>query len=254
MLHTIQPGDSLHNIASRYNTTVEHIVANNTYISPYNLVIGSTIVICPNHKNNTIIGISTKGVELIKEMNTLWEQHVFWTRLFLISVAEELKDLDFTKARLLRNPVDIANLYRNYYKEASSKQIENLLTDHLVIGGDLIVALKNGNTTLASSLTTKWYKNADEMSKAFSTINPFYNEKDLQDMFYMHLGLTTDEVSARLKKDYEADIAAFDKIEIEALKMAEYFSTRNHETNARYVLVESINARIPRAFTDSIIL
>lgn len=42
-------------------------------------------------------------------------------------------------------------------------------------------------------------------------------------MFYEHLKLTTDEVSARLKKDYAADIKAFDMVQKEILKMSKFF-------------------------------
>ena len=69
-------------------------------------------------------------------------------------------DLEPTKARLLKNPKDIADVFRKYYGNNVASTIEKLLTEHLVIGGDLIVALKNGNQNLADELNKKWYKNA----------------------------------------------------------------------------------------------
>ena len=42
-------------------------------------------------------------------------------------------------------------------------------------------------------------------------------------ILYDHLRLTTDEVSARLKKDYNADIRAFDMVQKEILKMSKFF-------------------------------
>ena len=42
-------------------------------------------------------------------------------------------------------------------------------------------------------------------------------------MLYDHLKLTTDEVSARLKKDYNSDIKAFDMVQKEILKMSNFF-------------------------------
>ncbi|MCL2860504.1 MAG: LysM peptidoglycan-binding domain-containing protein [Oscillospiraceae bacterium] len=240
VLYIIQPMDTLYDIAIRYNTTVEDIMARNTYLNPYNLIVGTQITICPNSKDNNMNmsgnfqninmeipkdpEISLKELELREAMNMLWSQHVYWTRLFLISVAENLNDLDATTKRLLRNPSDIANLYRMYYDENVAKKIETLLTEHLKIGGDLITALKNGNNALASELTQKWYKNADDMAEAFSSFNPNYNKDDLRMMLYTHLQLTTEEVAARLRKDYTAGIMAFDKVEQEALGMAKYFA------------------------------
>lgn len=221
--HTIKYGDNLYMLANYYATTVEDILANNRPLDPYNLQIGQTITICPNtiYENRCI---SQNAKDLSDAMNTLWEQHVFWTRLLLISIGDNLKDLEPTKRRLLRNSKDIANIYRMYYGDEIGNTVENLLTEHLKIGEDLIMALKNGETEKAKTLEKQWYKNADEIAEALSSFNPYYHKEEVQRMLYRHLELTTKEVSARLKRDYEADIAAFDQVEQEALMMASYFT------------------------------
>ena len=145
-----------------------------------------------------------------------------WTRMLLISIAENLKDLDATQARLLENPKDIANVFRRFYGDVVANKIQQLLTEHLVIGKDLIVALKNKNDEKAANLNTKWYKNADEMADAFNSINPFYPKEEMRKMLYEHLRLTTDEVNRRLQGDYIGDINTFDKVQIEILKMSQF--------------------------------
>ncbi len=104
-----------------------------------------------------------------------------------------------------------------------ANRIKNLLTEHLSIGKDLIVALRNNSQRLANELNDKWYKNANEMANFFSSINPYYSREKLRDMLYDHLELTSDEVATRLKKDYNADINAFDKVQQELLNMSQYF-------------------------------
>lgn len=156
-------------------------------------------------------------------MNLMWIEHILWTRMLLISIAENLADLEPTKTRLLENPKVIADIFRKYYGTLIANKIQELLTEHLVIGGDLIVALKNGNQKLADELNRKWYKNADDMAEAFSSINPFYPKEEVRHMLYEHLRLTTNEVSACLKKDYVADIKAYDMVQKEILKMSEFF-------------------------------
>lgn len=156
-------------------------------------------------------------------MNLVWEQHIMWTRMLLISIAENLNDLEATKSRLLENPKDIANVFRRYYGNDIAKTIQELLTEHLVIGGDLMVALKKGNQKLATELNTKWYKNADDMANAFSSINPFYSKEEVGNMLYEHLKLTTNEVNARLRQDYRADIQAYDMVQKEILEMSQFF-------------------------------
>lgn len=222
ILHTIRPGDTLYNLAIMYCTTVQNIIDTNLALDPYSLRVGQQIYIYPNCNQNNY-WISINEVNLLEQMNLVWEQHIMWTRMLLISIAEDLKDLDATQTRLLRNPRDIANVFRPYYGANVANQIENLLTEHLVIGKNLIVALKNNNQKEAMELNKKWYQNADDMAEAFSSINPFYPKEEMRKMLYEHLRLTTDEVNARLKEDYVADINAYDMVQKEILQMSRFF-------------------------------
>ena len=142
ILYTIRPGDTLYNLAIQYGTTVQDLINTNLALDPYNLRVGQQIYIYPNYNN---YWISIHQVNLSNNMNLAWIEHILWTRMLLISIAENLNDLDATKARLLENPRDIANVFKKYYGNTIANTIQKLLTEHLVIGGDLIVALKNNN-------------------------------------------------------------------------------------------------------------
>lgn len=223
ILHTIRPGDTLYHLANMYGTTVQEIMDTNLALDPYSLRVGQQIYIYPHFNNPYDYWISIHQVNLLQNMNLAWLEHVLWTRLLLISIAENLSDLEATKARLLENPKDISDVFKRYYGSSIANTIQKLLTEHLVIGADLIIALKNGNQKLAQELNTKWYKNADDMAEAFNSINPFYPREEVRRMLYEHLKLTTDEVSNRLKKDYIADIKAYDKVQKEVLQMSQFF-------------------------------
>ena len=102
ILHTIRPGDTLYNLAMQYGTTVQNIIDTNLALEPYSLRVGQQIYIYPNEH----YWVSINEVRLLEQMNLVWEQHIMWTRMLLISIAENLKDLDATQARLLQNPKD----------------------------------------------------------------------------------------------------------------------------------------------------
>ena len=221
ILYVIRPGDTLFNLANKFGVTVQEIINSNLALDPYNLRVGQQIYIYPRLPSN--YWWSVHQVDLLKRMNLAWEQHIMWTRMLLISIADNLKDLNATEKPLLQNPKDIASIFRKYYGNAFANKIENLLTEHLAIGKDLIVALKNNNQKLVKELTDKWYKNADDIAEAFSRVNPYYSKERLKDMLYDHLELITDEVTARLRKDYSADIETFDKVQQGILKMSQYF-------------------------------
>jgi len=161
---------------------------------------------------------------LTNAMRLAWEQHIYWTRLFLISTAERLRDLPDTTARLMQNPKDIAKVFAPYYPADVTDKMANLITEHLKIGGDLITALRDKKSNEANELNRRWYANANEMANFFASINPHYKLSEMQEMFKRHLDLTTNEVAARLAGRYKDDIDAFGKVEREALMMADYFS------------------------------
>lgn len=224
ILYTIKPGDTLYNIALMYGTTVQELINNNFGLDPYALNAGQQIYIYPHTNNAYSHWISANKVNLLRQMDLVWLEHISWTRMLLISIAENLNDLEPTKKRLLQNPKDIAEVFSKYYGNNVANTIQNLLSEHLTIGADLIVALKNEDQKLAQELNTKWYKNADDMVQAFSSINPFYSNDELRNMLYEHLRLTTNQVTARLKKDYAADIKAYDMVQKEVLQMSEFFA------------------------------
>ena len=48
-------------------------------------------------------------------MRKLWEDHITWTRLAVISLTTDAPDTQATVGRLLRNQTDIGNAIEPYY-------------------------------------------------------------------------------------------------------------------------------------------
>lgn len=163
--------------------------------------------------------------EIVGKMRKLWSQHVYWTRFFIISTAEELSDLKYVTNRLLENPGDFAKVLKIFYGEKKADEFKKLLTEHLQIAGDLVNADKDMNTVKADELRKKWYANADDIAEFLSVINPYWCEQKWHDMMYSHLGMTEKEAGFRLKKEYPKDIQMFESIETEALEMGDYMAS-----------------------------
>jgi len=229
--YIIQSGDNLYQLSRYYRTTVPQILAMNPGIDPYNLQIGSVLALCPgdgfrlmpDNPNPPACPCAKKIMSLNNDMRMAWEQHVFWTRLLIVSITDRLNDQAATQARLLMNPGDIAGIFGEYYSADIAKTIESLLTEHLVIGADLITALRDGKKTQAADLSRRWYANADKMAAAFASINPYYDLETMRNMLRTHLDLTSEEVALRLAGNHKAEIDVFDELEREALAMADMF-------------------------------
>lgn len=177
-----------------------------------------------NHAKSQSGRDCSEQTKLISDMRLVWEQHVYWTRMLLISIADKLTDESAVAERLLQNPKNIADVFAGYYPTDTANIIVQLLTEHLQIGADLIIALRDRQTFQATQLEQQWYANADKMADAFSSISPYYEREDMKTMLYRHLDLTKEEVVMRLSGNYPEDINAFDEVEREALAMADHFS------------------------------
>lgn len=175
-----------------------------------------------NQQNGVNCDMSSAECRLITRMNMLLEQHIHWTRMFLISMVEDLSDLSAVNTRLLENPGDIANLYRQYYGDEVGNKINNLLTEHLEIAREIIVAVKNGNDT--TDLQKRWHENADTLAEYLSSINPYYNKITLEDMLSNHLDLLLKEITAHIKNEYPQEISIYDVLIEESSKMANYLA------------------------------
>ena len=69
--------------------------------------------------------------KLHSDMRKLWEDHITWTRLYIVSVAAGLPDKDATAQRLIQNQVDIGNAIKPYYGDAAGTKLTELLKERL---------------------------------------------------------------------------------------------------------------------------
>jgi hypothetical protein len=155
-------------------------------------------------------------------MRSAWEQHVWWTRMVIIGILKDMKDLPYSTARLLRNPKDIANIFRPTFGNMIADRIAYLFEQHLVIAAELVNAVKNNEVTKINDANKRWFANADDIANYFSTVSPYYNRQELQQMLYEHLNLTKEEAATYLKGEFENNIKVFDRIEAQALMMATF--------------------------------
>ncbi|TBL81396.1 acetylglutamate kinase [Paenibacillus thalictri] len=165
--------------------------------------------------------ISKAEVELNNLMRSLWEQHVAWTRMTIISLVFKLPDVDAVTARLLQNAPDMGHSLRPFYGADAAQAYNELIKEHLVIAADLVKAAVEGNKRQVAANEKKWYANADEIAEFLASVNPYLPKEEFRNMLYEHLALTKQEAVAMIHKDYKTSIQLYDKIEAEALQMAD---------------------------------
>lgn len=165
--------------------------------------------------------LSPKMVQLKTAMQKAWIDHTIWTRTYIVSVMSDRPDQQDVLDRLLRNQQDIGNLIKPYYGEAAGNQLADLLKEHIVIAGKIVMAAKAGNQADVNKLNADWQRNADEIARLLSGANPNWPFKTLQAMLYTHLKWMNEIIINCLQGNWKADIAATDQNEIHMIHFAD---------------------------------
>lgn len=58
----------------------------------------------------------------MNDNRSLWEEHVAWTRMAIISLVFNLPDVNFVVARLLKNATDMGEMIRPLYGDAAANR------------------------------------------------------------------------------------------------------------------------------------
>ena len=157
-------------------------------------------------------------------MRKLWTDHTVWTRDYIVAAVDDRPDAQAAANRLMKNQEDIGNAVAGYYGQPAGQQLTALLKQHISIAVDLIKAAKAGDKAAQQQASDKWQQNAVDIATFLSKANPNWPKDALVNMMKAHLSTTTDEVVARLKHDYEADVRAYDAVYNHILTMADALS------------------------------
>ena len=167
----------------------------------------------------------SKQAALHDAMRKLWEDHITWTRVFIISAVADLPDKATATERLLQNQVDIGNAIKPLYGEPAGNKLTALLKEHITTAAEVVAAAKANDQAKLADANKRWFANADQIADFLSSANPKnWPQADMRSMMKEHLDLTTQEAVARLKGDWAADVKAYDSIHEQILKMADHLT------------------------------
>jgi len=185
------------------------------------------------HAHGTANGPTAAGAVAARSsfhdaMRQLWEDHITWTRLVIVSAAtlpESLPDLDPTVERLLRNQDDIGDAIKPFYGDSAGEALSTLLREHITLAAELIATAKAGDADAVAATSEAWYANANEIADFLAAANPkHWPATEMRAMMREHLDLTLAEAVARLEGRYADDIAIYDEVHVQILHMADMLS------------------------------
>jgi hypothetical protein len=168
---------------------------------------------------------TARAAALHADMRKLWEDHITWTRLAIVSFAAGLPDLSATENRLLRNQSDIAAAIRPYYGAAASAKLRGLLRAHILGAVALLQAAKANDSAALGTARDAWYANGSDIADFLSGANPRnWPSGAMRSMMKAHLDETLKEAVDRLNGRFAADVRDYDAVHHHILVMADMLS------------------------------
>lgn len=252
--YVVEAGDTIWLLSQRFQTTVDEIMAVNPGIDPANLFVG--LVICiPRRRNNIpqpmpvpqptpqptprptprptpqpipepteppiFLWVSKEEQNLNNYIRLLWVQHVYWARMAMQSMIQDLSDAQSAANRLAQNPKDFEIALQTFYGEEVSENFSNLLNEHLSLANEYVTAVKAGDTAAADDVERRLYQNADQIAAFLGNINPNWSAEEWKNMLHDHLALLKEDICNMLSGNFEDSIGTFTDIERGALEMAD---------------------------------
>jgi hypothetical protein len=177
------------------------------------------------HMTTSTASMNASELRFHDHMRKLWEDHITWTRLAIVSFAADLPDFNRTAARLLRNQTDIGNAVKPYYGRRAGNRLTALLKEHIAGAVELLKAAKAGDSAAFASAKTAWYRNGRQIARFLSRANPrFLPFTAVNPMMKGHLDQTLAEAADRLGGNFAADIRDYEHIHRHILRMADAIS------------------------------
>ena len=166
-----------------------------------------------------------KANELRVGMRKLWVSNAIWMREYIVNTIGGDMSLDAASKRLAKSQDDIGRAFAPFYGAETGTKVTTLLRQHTSLVKEMIEASMAKDTAKLKESDKRWRANADSITTLLSTVNPTnWPMATIQPVLVGGMNLTIAETNARLKRDYNADVEAFDTILAQSLNLADMLS------------------------------
>jgi hypothetical protein len=170
--------------------------------------------------------ITMRQLALHDQMRKLWEAHVTWTRLAIVTFADGSAGFGATAQRLLRNQQDIGAEFARFFGAKTGADLAALLHDHITIAVEILQAAKAGDQQGVAEASKRWYANAREIADFISSLDRHvWPRQEMRMMMKTHLDQTLAEAVDELTGQYHQGIHEYAAIERHILEMADTLSS-----------------------------
>ena len=159
------------------------------------------------------------------QMRKLWEDHITWTRLAIVTFADGSPGFPATANRLLQNQRDIGDAIAPFYGAAAGDRLTALLQEHITVAVEVLRAAKAGDTDAFTEALSRWYENGNAIADFLAAANPrSWPDEVMRADMRTHLVQTLSEADHELHGQYASSVADYEGIHAHILMMADQLS------------------------------
>ena len=138
----------------------------------------------------------------------LWIDYFFWIRYYIYSLMLDQSGLSCTASRALRNADDFAEFFKQFYGEATSERLAELLTQHILILSEIATTIKSGQDY--SAIKESFYQNVNDIARLLADINPYWDEETWRRLLYERYDIEEMLILRLNSKDFEGAATLYD--------------------------------------------
>jgi len=173
------------------------------------------------------LAVTEIGAALLTDMKAvlrkLFSDHVNYTSLVVrSSVPQELPEAAADVKRLLKNPIDIANLLVNVVGAPLATEIKDAFTQHLILANSALKPVREGNTAGVQRAVAQFYEQGNTLADSLSKLNPSKLPQDyVLKLIREHNEFVVKLATLRQQRKYEEYNETFDKYYKHMLALAD---------------------------------
>jgi hypothetical protein len=192
--HNIMEEHFAHPLAADLKKKVEKL---NPAPIPVKPTLKSTIMITPEN-------------QLHMHSHEFFGKLVWGIRNYIISDLATAPDAAYIKSRLLKDIKDLGTILTTYYSKKIGDDAVQHLTAFANVVTELVIAAKAGKDI--TKLTASAFGHLDDLASVISVANPaHWPEAVVKEFLHTYFTHVIEQVTARIKKDWDADMVASTK-------------------------------------------
>lgn len=164
--------------------------------------------------------------QLFEAMRLAWLELIYWTRMYMMSVdsGADAKEQYAVEGRLLETADAITDVFAKRLPVAVTRQLRNLLVEHVEMAGQIIRTLKSGDMENYDRQIREWYANANQIATLLADQNPYFAGKETRNLLLNYLDMTREIIEHQMNGEYDQSIDTFRDLSDLVLELADYLA------------------------------